>query len=540
MAEGTERAVMMGQMVDAVCYMAMSMRAAPSLHRAVQFAARNVGEPMASRLRRLIVDVELRKFDSLEDAFIDLARTYDPGNEEFQEALRSLRTAELQVTEEGIERALERATTTVFEGARRRVREFADGLQRPVFVLFSLGVVLPLMVGSMLPLMSVGGLGAVPWVAVLVMDVAFPLIFLAAARRILARRPLIRSPTKVRRGTTGPRRRAVAAVTVGIALIYLGLLCGGAASDVADANSELDAALADGSLVSMDTLHRSELEARVGAPDAGTLAGIAIAIGYMPVLWGVSAAVAVYLLPALRRPRRRREEVRAVEDGLPDALFQIGSRVAGGMALEPAILRTASSMRGEPVASVLRKALSHITLKRTSATEALFGREGALAGFPSENVSASLKTVVEMVRKDQTGAGRAIVSVSDHLRDLRRVDREVSSRLRPVTEMMRSTATLFAPVILGITTALYLVVARLAPSLPLPSGAIVPAPMPAAVFSLVLGGFVLAIAAATMYFTSRLTYGDDPIEGRYQAARALPVAAAAYTVASLAGQAFIT
>ena len=162
MAEGTERAVMMGQMVDAVCYMAMSMRTTTSLHRAVQFAARNVGDPMATRLRQLIVDVELRKFDTLEDAFIDLARTYDPGNEEFQEALRALRTAELQVTEEGIERALERATTTAFEGARRRVREFADGLQRPVFVLFSLGVVLPLMVGSMLPLMSVGGLDAIP------------------------------------------------------------------------------------------------------------------------------------------------------------------------------------------------------------------------------------------------------------------------------------------------------------------------------------------------------------------------------------------
>jgi Flp pilus assembly protein TadB len=539
MADGPDRAVMMGQMVDAVCYMAMSMRTTPSLHRAVQFAARNVGEPMASRLRRLIVDVELRKFDSLEDAFIDLARTYDPGNEEFQEALRSLRTAELQATEEGVERALERATSTVFEGARRRVREFADGLSRPVFVLFSLGVVLPLMVGSMLPLMSVGGLDAVPWVAVLVMDVAFPLVFLVAARRILARRPLIRLPNQVGVHPSGTRRRAVAAVAVAVALICLGVLCGRSASDASDAKVELDTALADGSLARMDGLRRSELEARAAAPDTEALAGLASAVGYLPVLWGLSAAVAVYYLPALRRPRRRREEVRAIEDGLPDALFQIGSRVAGGMALEPAIQRTASAMPDEPVSSVLRRALSHITLKRTSATEALFGREGALAGFPSENVSASLKTVVEMVRKDQTGAGRAIVAVSDHLRDLRRVDREVSSRLRPVTEMMRSTATLFAPVILGITTALYLVVARLAPSLPLSSGTIVATPMPAAAFSLVLGGFVLAIAAATMYFTSRLAYGEDPIEGRYQVARALPVAAAVFTIASLAGQALI-
>ncbi len=540
MADEPGEAVMMGQMVDAVCYMAMSMRTTPSLHRAVLFAARNVGEPMASRLRQLIIDVELRRHDSLDEAFVELARTYDPGTEEFQEALRSLRTAELQGSEEGVERALQRATGMAFEGARRRVREFADGLQRPVFVLFSLGVVLPLMVGSMLPLLSVGGLEAVHWVAVLTMDVAFPLLFVAAARRILARRPLIRRPCRVRPVASGSARRGVAAVSVLVTLGCLGVVCGHIATDASDARAELDTAMADGSITRMEPPRRSQLEARASAIDADALAGVAGAVGYLPILWGIAGAVAVYYLPALRGPRRRRDEVRAVEDGLPDALFQIGSRVAEGMALEPSMMRTVSAMDGEPVSGVLRSALSHITLKRTSATEALFGRGGALAGLPSENVSASLKTVIEMVRKDQSGAGRAIVAVSDHLRDLRRVDREVSSRLRPVTEMMRSTATIFAPVILGITTALYLVVARLAPSLPTSSGALVAAPMPAAGFALVLGAFVLAIAAATMHFTANLSHGDDAIEGRYQAARALPVAVAVFTVASVVGQAVIS
>jgi len=117
------------------------------------------------------------------------------------------------------------------------------------------------------------------------------------------------------------------------------------------------------------------------------------------------------------------------------------------------------------------------------------------------------------------------------------VDREVASRLRPVTDMMRSTAVLFAPVILGITSALYLVVARLAPSLPFSSSSA--APMPAGAFGLVLGVFVMAIAVVTMLFTSRLSHGDDPLEGRYQAARALPVAVGVYTVASIVGQAVI-
>jgi Flp pilus assembly protein TadB len=539
MADATaDRALVLGQMMDAVAYMAMSMRVAPSLHRAVLFAAGNVGEPLASRLRQLIVDVELRKYDSLEAAFLDLARTYDPGNEEFQQALHALRAAEMQLTPEGVDRALEHATGTLFEGVRQRMREYADGLQRPVFVLFSLGVVLPLMVGSMLPLISFGGASGATWLAILFMDVLFPLMFVIAARRVLARRPLVRRPLAI---PLDDRRRALrlaAALGAGAALVALGLLCGHVATDVSEAQSALDSALADGSLARMDAAERAALESRADAPDGSPLVALAVALGHLPALWGVAAAFAIYYLPALRAPRRRRDEVVAIEDRLPDALFHLGSRIADGAPLERALRRAADGMDGEPVAVVLRRVLVHLTLKRTSSTEALFGREGALAGFPSDCVSASLRTVVEMVRKDVSGAGRAIVGTANHLRDLRRVDRDMASRLRSVTDMMQSTATVFAPVILGVTSALYLVIARLAPTLP-SSSAVAAAPVPAATFALVLGVFVLALAAATMHFCARLTHGDDAIEARYRVARAMPVAVAVYSVASVVGQAVV-
>ncbi|NIP36932.1 MAG: hypothetical protein GWN18_18355, partial [Thermoplasmata archaeon] len=59
--------------------------------------------------------------------------------------------------------------------------------------------------------------------------------------------------------------------------------------------------------------------------------------------------------------------------------------------------------------------------------------------------------------------------------------------------------------------------------------------MPAGAFAMVLGTFVMVITVATMLFTARLSHGDDPVEGRYQAARALPVAIGAFTVSSIVG-----
>ena len=63
--------------------------------------------------------------------------------------------------------------------------------------------------------------------------------------------------------------------------------------------------------------------------------------------------------------------------------------------------------------------------------------------------------------------------------------------------------------------------------------------MPTGAFAMVLGTFVMVVAAATMLFTARLSHGDDRVEGRYQAARALPVAVTVFSVASVVGQAVI-
>src|SRR3990170_7216811 len=298
---------------EAVNYMAMSMRLVPALDRAVAFAAHHVQEPLATRLRRVLWSVYLRSPPGIEAAFLRFARDWGEWHEDLKRAFFAIGSAALERTEAGLERALEKARQIAYEGTKARIQEYAASLRGPTTVLFALGVLLPLILGAMLPLLSLGGLGAslpagsgpargdsgVP--AVLAMDLLFPVGAFAYAYRILGNRPGTGSP-----GEAPPslRRRNL--------LVAAGL--------VAVAASGL-----------------------VLAPAPTVI---------LASLWTLVAAGIVALVPGLRAWQRTRRSAARLEAEFPDALFLLGSRVSEGLPVERALATAAEATRGSEASAL--------------------------------------------------------------------------------------------------------------------------------------------------------------------------------------------
>ena len=107
-------------------------------------------------------------------------------------------------------------------------------------------------------------------------------------------------------------------------------------------------------------------------------------------------------------------------------------------------------------------------------------------------------------------------------------------------DTMRTTAVFFAPLVMGITAALYVVLsgvtAGLGAGLSSPGlSAAVRQSVPAPLFTLMVGVYLLLAVAIIMVFTSGMRNGPDPVGRRYETAIALPAAMAVFTVAALAG-----
>ena len=477
---------------EAVNYMAMSMRVVPSLDRAIDFAAQNTEEPLASRLRHVLWRVYLRAPAGVEAAYLRFSREWGDWQEEAKRAFSAIAAAAVEKTEAGLDRALDQARKIVFEGTKARMQEYAAGLRAPTTALFALGVLLPLMIGAMLPVISLGGIAPNPTsfgrpvqgpdnglTTVLALDVLFPLGTFAYAYRILGNRPGTNAPIESR-SLTSKWPMFVAFVLVAVSGLVFAM--------------------------------------------AATVAGALLS------LWLIVVAGLLVTLPGVGSFEKKRRTVTTLDAEFPDVLFLLGSRIAEGVPVERAFQMTEEAARGTEVVRLFGRIVRRLQTSRSGLEKALLPPDGILNEVPSRTVRAALRMVVEVGRKDPATAGKAIMETSAYLRDVQEIDREMRRDLSSTTDAMQMTAAVFAPIVLGVTCALYglltkafsrLIVLGLTPG----------------VFVGAVGVYLILTVAVITYFRVGIARGRNSLELRGQLGRAWPLSMAVFSAALLVSQA---
>ncbi|MEW5936429.1 MAG: hypothetical protein AB1665_01240 [Candidatus Thermoplasmatota archaeon] len=487
----------LGRSPEALCYMVMSMHLTPSLDRAVSFAAEHAEEPLSSALRRVVWDLYTRRKGSVEEAFQGLIEEWGEGNEELKIAFHSLIAATVEKEPEGRKRVLDKANEVALEGTRRRIEEFASGLSGPSTILFALGILLPLVVGSMLPLMALGsldiaasaGLGmsaapSNPLAIILFMDIVFPLGAWLYARSILGRRPGTASPPLLEvpgfRGSLGTGGLIIVAFSLlGIALPLL----------MGEGWALLSALL---------------------------------------ILGGIALAVGSTMRGYVRAAKEVRAKVERLESEFPDALFQLGRKVDEGMPLEIALVKVAEEMKDTEVSVLFSKVSGLIRVMGIGLEDALFHPKlGVLQSYPSRVVRATLRAVMQAVERDPSAAAKMMTDLSGYLRDLRKTDQNVKVQLGGTVDNMQNTAVLFAPLIMGVTVGLYALLGATFATL----GTV--QMMQLWQFALVLGTYLMLMVVVISYFTANLLHIGDRYEFRRRLGNSMPTAWMVYAAAVL-------
>ncbi len=514
------RVMALGRTPEAINYMAMSMRLSPSLNRAVAFAGDNADEPIASGLKKVLWDVYMRKHPSIEEAFIAFAFEWGDWNDDFKRSLYAVRASTLERTDEGRQRSLDKANDIILGGTTRKIEEFVATLSAPTTVLFALGILLPMVIGATLPMLSLGSfdlsfattLGEPPGepappntaLIVVMMDIVFPFTALAYAYHILGKRPGTSTPPDVPSALTHRQRRGIltTALILGGALVALGVV----------------------SLLTLPSPFPAQPTALQSAQRL---------LGPLPIIWGVGLAMALYASATSTAQKRRRDEILVMEEEFPDALFQLGSRIAEGNPPERAFRMTADSMRGTKIAELFERISFQLQLTRNTLEEALFGEGGLIAALPSRTIRASMKAVVEVSKKDPVTAGQTIVGISNYLKDMKRIEHNIRTQLSTSVESIRATGLLFAPIVMGITAALYVLLAETFGGL---AGGPRVEMIPTPVFILIVGLYLLFTVLIVIYFVAGIQHGEDWIERKYLMGQSIPVALVVFTLAAVGGQ----
>ena len=514
----------LGRAPEAVHYMAMSLRLNRSLPLAVRFASENVEGNLGAALKKVQWDVLSRKHASLEESFLHFSDEWGNWNEDFMRSMYALRLSTHEKSTEGLTRDLEKAQDIVLSGTRRKIEEFSSSLSGPTTVFFALGVLLPLVIGAMLPMVflsnlaNLGNLGAgtgpSPGAApgggsvaatnatgtglttiigfVLAMDVGFPFVALLYSLQILSKRPGTVTPPRPPEGSV---RRPPLSEAVGLALV---------------------AGLATGAVA---------VPAYLGwLGNAGTLTWTVFAL--MGI--GVGLSVGVYL--RTRALAKVGNALQKLENEFPDTLFQLASRMGEGLRFERAVERTTAGMRGTESAKFFDRLLYVLRVSGGTPEQALFGSArgpGLLARYPSRQMRVSLRALLEAASKGPQAVTDTVIPMAQHLKDLRNTDAAIRTSLRGTVQMMKGSAFFFAPVVMGMTGALYLLLSGV-----LASGALA---VPPVLFFAVMGTYLLEMVFIIGHFSIGIETGGDRLRFWTLVGQFLWIAMAVFAVGSIIG-----
>jgi len=152
---------------------------------------------------------------------------------------------------------------------------------------------------------------------------------------------------------------------------------------------------------------------------------------------------------------KAREKSKALESEFANSLFQLGNRLGDGTPAEIAFAHVAESTKGQVTEGFFRTVNTNMQQMGMSLEEAIFNqRRGAIVYYPSALIATSMKILIESVKKGLMVAARSLMSISDYVKNVRKINDRLRDILAEVISDMKSNMVFLAPLLAGIVVGL--------------------------------------------------------------------------------------
>ncbi|PIT85475.1 hypothetical protein COU36_03020 [Candidatus Micrarchaeota archaeon CG10_big_fil_rev_8_21_14_0_10_59_7] len=491
-----EKMLALAYIPEIVNYLTMSMRLTPNLEKAVQFAANHGRGKIAEDMKKIVWDVQIGRYASIEEGLDELAYKWGGYNEEFKHALMLIRASLLEGNKERREELLEKAGDDVLEGTKEKMDMYARKLHQPTVYLYYFGILLPLLLAIILPIG--GSMSGMPLAKAEYMFVAYnlliPLIVYMFGSNIVAGKPPTYVPPDIPPDFPGLPPRGIAKVfgigmpfRVFALLIITGFIGIGYMTDQGVTQDAINSVVMPVNNFLTDSFGMP-IVGQEGIVIPGTLGQIpdyavfdeevkklprltmfdnveflggthSFFIGQFTIfgfLLGVAISVSVYLLGEYSERLRVQTEIRNMESEFKDAMYVLASRMGENKPIEEALRSAVVFLPKSRIAKdVFKRILENITTMGMTLDAAIFDETfGALKNLPSRTIRSGMQFMVDSVELGVNVAAKSLISLSLQLRNAQKIDESLRKLLEDVTTMLSTMSTFVAPIVLAVVSAM--------------------------------------------------------------------------------------
>ncbi len=472
------------QMVLCVFYIVTYMRHTSNLENALQFAAEHISPPLSLDLKKVLWDVETEKYENLKESLDDYLERWRDYNMEFVEAMHLIESSLFEGDDNRRLAMLDKALDVILQETYEKMLRFARDLKSPITILNMIGIILPVLILVILPLI-VAFLESVKWYHIAVLfNIILPVTLYYFSLDILSKRPTGYGDTDITELNPelkrydyvyikiGKSEKKVNPIYISMMIIILFVLVGLSPLLIHLSNPDFDVPLGK----NFKLLEYRESVKEKYTDEFGTEHpvikgpfGLGATLLSIFVVMGVGVGIGLYYQMRSKDIMKIKEETDKLENEFASALFQLSNRLSDGIPAELAFVKVADIMEGTNSAKMFRIIDTNIRRLGMSVYEAIFNEKmGAIIYYPSNIIQSSMKVLIQSVTKGPLIAAQAVANVSRYIKEIHQVNERLEDLMADVISSMKSQVSFLAPtisgIVIGITSMITTIIGKLVTS----------------------------------------------------------------------------
>ncbi len=451
------------QMVPAILYIVIYMKHTSNFEKAIAFAAEHLEAPLSNDFKKIFWDVEVGRFSTIKDSIDHYLERWRDFSIEFIEAFHLIQSSLYEPSEGRRIQTLEKSLQVILEGVYDKMLKYTHESKSPLTNLYMLGIILPTLSLAILPLASTMLQGAIKWWHVMIVfNLIVPFFVIYLTTNVLMKRPggygetslLEKNPLYYKYKDKKPY---FLASLIMLPFFILGLLpiLWMYTPLPSWLNMSIDYTWSD---IGLGFLGDSGIFGIVPLADGSGFVGpfgILSLVLSLFIPFSIAFMFAIALGMRTKEIIKERNKYKKVEAEFTSSLFQLGNRMGDGLPAEIAFSKVVESSKGTEAEGFFRTVNQNMHQLGMSLNEALFNpKRGAVIFYPSELIATSMRILIESVKKGLKVAARSLMSISEYVKNIKKINDRLNDLLADILSDMRSNMTFLAPLLSGIVIGL--------------------------------------------------------------------------------------
>ena len=421
------------QLMLTVLYIVIHMKRDSNLERAILFVANQTAPPISLDFMKILWDFETKKYSTVKESLDVYLETWKDSEPAFVDAMHLVESSLAQPNLEQARKTLDKANDVITQGIQDNMTHFAHNLKNPVQMIHMLGIVLPLLMLVMLPMVGAFLADSISAIHLItIYNVVLPIFVFITARNIIAVRPGSASVQNKRLIEAAPKAGAKPLIFSATIFTIIAL----------------PAVLVLSSIATSGNWETLKFENSVFYL---TLA----------IIFAAGLASYVYFHFKNRDLIELKGKIESIEDQFSSAIFQLGNRIGENIPAEAAFGHVAQNMKGSEIAKFFELVDSNIRQGGMTLEDAIFDpQRGASNLYPSELIDSIMKLLLEAVKKSPKVAAESMTSLSKYLQKMHQVKERMTDLLSDTLSSMRMQASFLAPLVSALVVSLSALITR--------------------------------------------------------------------------------